>query len=91
MTRAQLVRVDGRVQGVGFRWSTMEQARSLGVSGWARNLPDGAVEVFCQGEETAVEALMSWLGEGPIAATVREVSVADADPKPGLTGFEIRG
>jgi len=91
MTAAKLVRVEGRVQGVGFRWSTMAQARALGIAGWARNLPDGSVEVFCQGDEAALVELVSWLGKGPRAAAVRAARASEAEPRPGLEGFEIRG
>ncbi|MBN1836125.1 MAG: acylphosphatase [Spirochaetales bacterium] len=61
------------VQGVGFRYSTVRQARRLGVSGYVRNLPDGSVEVVAEGEEPRLRRLASWLQTGPPGAYVRRV------------------
>jgi acylphosphatase len=58
-------RVYGRVQGVGFRYSTVLQARRIGVSGYARNMPDGSVEVVAEGEEDKLKSLVEWLKQGP--------------------------
>ena len=66
-------RVHGKVQGVFFRASTARQARSLGVTGHAINLPDGTVEVLCYGLPDAVDALRAWLKEGPPMARVARV------------------
>lgn len=63
----------GRVQGVGFRWSTTRRARSLGLRGTVRNRPDGAVEVHAAGETQDLDTLRSWLEEGPRAAEVEEI------------------
>ena len=65
--------VSGRVQGVGFRYATADQALSLGVTGYVRNLPDRRVEVMACGEERAVNALRNWLWQGPQLARVSEV------------------
>lgn len=65
--------VSGRVQGVGFRYATVEQALRLGVTGYVRNLPDRRVEVLVCGEERAVNALRNWLWQGPQLARVSEV------------------
>ena len=74
MSQCLRCRVRGRVQGVFFRASTRQEARRLGLSGHARNLPDGSVEVLACGPAHALEALRDWLGRGPPAARV--VSVA---------------
>ncbi len=66
-------RVSGRVQGVFFRASTRNQARVLGVTGHAHNLPDGSVEVLACGAPQAVAALQDWLWLGPPAAVVEKV------------------
>lgn len=69
--------VGGRVQGVFFRAATAEQARRLGLSGWAKNLPDGRVEVVAAGPANAVAELAQWLWTGPPAARVASVSVEE--------------
>jgi acylphosphatase len=67
--------VKGRVQGVFYRASTRERALTLGVTGYARNLPDGSVEVLACGDPAAVEALCEWLWEGPPMAEVARVDI----------------
>ena len=66
--------VSGRVQGVFYRASTREQAQALGLSGYAKNLPDGRVEVVASGEDSAIDALERWLWRGPVAAEVTQVT-----------------
>lgn len=65
--------VTGIVQGVWYRQSTKQQADAQDVTGWARNLADGRVEVLLCGEETAVKRVESWLQEGPPRAIVQKV------------------
>jgi len=67
------LRVEGRVQGVGFRWFVREQARALGVAGWVRNLPDGCVELQAEGPDDALAAFTARVRSGPAAAEVRAV------------------
>jgi acylphosphatase len=69
--------VSGRVQGVFYRASTRQRAQELGCRGYARNLPDGRVEVLAVGEPTAVHALIEWLRQGPPAAHVLDVTCSD--------------
>ena len=75
--------VSGRVQGVFYRASAVQRARELGVHGYARNLPDGRVEVLACGEEEAVSEFVKWLWIGSSASRVTAVEVADTahDPK----------
>ncbi|HKL62412.1 MAG TPA: acylphosphatase [Woeseiaceae bacterium] len=74
--------VSGRVQGVWFRAATREEARRHGVTGHARNLPDGRVEVLACGAPDALARLEAWLWQGPSAARVTEVSRQEADEAP---------
>jgi acylphosphatase len=71
--------VSGRVQGVFYRASTRARAEVLGVTGYARNLPDGRVEVFACGEPDAVTALCDWLWRGSPASSVHHVQVESVD------------
>ncbi|GAB6937661.1 acylphosphatase [Isoptericola variabilis] len=84
------VRVHGRVQGVGFRWSTREAARRAGVGGVVRNLPDGTVEAEVEGTPDAVDAMLAFLREGPPAALVTGVDVEEVPPV-GETAFDVSG
>ena len=75
MPNVRLFTVKGRVQGVFFRASTRRVAESLGVSGYAINLPNGDVEVLACGSDDAVDRLGDWLQHGPDMARVDNVSV----------------
>ena len=76
-------RVTGRVQGVFYRASAARRAAELGITGEARNLPDGSVEVLACGGEAAVSTLIEWLRVGPSAAKVTQVEVSQvAAPQP---------
>ena len=79
--------ISGKVQGVFFRASTLEQAQMLGIVGHARNLGDGRVEVLACGDELAIEALKRWLARGPRYAEVTEVdcTVVEVDEPRGFT------
>ena len=84
--------VSGRVQGVAYRAWTKLEARALGLTGWARNLADGRVEVVVCGQPAAVTALHAKLAEGPPAARVTSVEAADhpIDAHLPPPGFSIR-
>ena len=82
--------VFGRVQGVWFRANTLQEARLLGVRGYARNLSDGSVEIVAEGESTAVESLMTWAREGPPLAVVREVRIEELEYDEEYSNFSIR-
>ena len=84
------MRVTGRVQGVSYRWYTQERARSLGVTGWVRNEPDGSVTALLAGPEAAVAAMLEKLRHGPAHARVDRVTTEPADAS-GITGFRIAG
>ena len=82
--------VRGRVQGVSFRAATQDEARRLGLTGWVRNLRDGAVALEAQGAVDAVEKLVAWCHQGPPLAEVSSVEIGELSPVPGETGFAIR-
>ena len=80
MTVARRCLIAGRVQGVFYRASTRARAEELGVTGYARNLPDGRVEVLACGEVAAVDALCQLLWRGSPASSVRDVVIEDVEP-----------
>lgn len=83
--------VYGRVQGVGFRYTTQHEAQRLGLCGYAKNLDDGSVEIVACGESDRVEQLMAWLkAGGPRSARVERVLSEPHRPDDALTGFTIR-
>jgi acylphosphatase len=81
--------VGGRVQGVYYRATAQRRARELGIGGYARNLPDGRVEVLACGEAGAVEAFVKWLWIGSSASKVSAVEVREApvDAASAAAGF----
>ena len=85
----ETLRIQGRVQGVGYRWWTVRTASDLGLEGWVRNRRDGTVEILAMGEAAAIDALQESCRQGPQAAVVlaMERYMADDD---GSTGFEER-
>jgi len=82
--------IEGRVQGVGFRYFTRKTAKGLGLSGFVRNLPDGSVEAVAAGTQEALEALEQQLRQGPPASRVDSVRSADDSTPPGVSEFFIR-
>ena len=84
------LRITGRVQGVGYRWSMVQEAQRLGVNGWVRNQRDGSVEAVVNGERHLVEALIEWAKAGPPLARVDGVVVEMPQGEPVPSGFEQR-
>src|SRR5256885_269465 len=80
---------DLRVQGVAFRHYAKSKARELGLAGWVKNLADGRVEAWLEGEPENVEALLAWLRRGPPSAHVESVQVEEVEPS-GLGDFKVR-
>lgn len=83
------VTIYGIVQGVWFRANTREQAQRLGVNGWVRNTPDGAVEARMQGDDDAVDALLAWCRQGPPGARVEKIKADEVELDEGIQGFRI--
>jgi acylphosphatase len=82
MMRVRLT-VTGRVQGVSYRARAQEKARALGVTGYARNLPDGTVDILAEGETAWLEEFIAWCRKGPAFAKVSHVAVVAEDYLPG--------
>ena len=75
-----LVRVHGRVQGVGYRYACVQQARATGLTGWVRNRMDDSVEAMLQGAPDAVERMCAWMEDGVPAAWVERIEVHEVPP-----------
>jgi acylphosphatase len=86
---ARSIRIEGKVQGVFFRYWTIEQARAIGVSGWVRNRRDGSVEVYAVGAPDALDRLVERLHEGSPPSRVERVTVTEAAAE-DVTGFTRR-
>jgi acylphosphatase len=87
-TRAE-VRITGFVQGVFFRAEARARARSLGLAGWVRNMPDGSVAAVFEGDAEKVESMVEWCRRGPRGALVEDVEVAWSAPQ-GEPEFSVR-
>ena len=85
---AKHLKISGRVQGVGFRYSMAEEAERLGVTGWVRNRRDGTVEAVVDGAKDAVDAILAWARRGPRGASVTEVEVSEIPES--FERFEMR-
>ena len=94
MTRSESRRValhiSGRVQGVGFRYAVLDQARRLGLTGWTRNTPDGDVEVVAEGDEESLRRLLTWCHAGPPGALVTHVEEQWLPATGEFDGFSLR-
>jgi len=85
------VKVKGRVQGVGFRYSAQRQAESLGLSGWVRNLGDGeTVEAEFEGERSQLKKMLQWCRSGPTFASVDDVETDWESGESKYSGVSIR-
>ena len=87
---ARLVRITGRVQGVGYRAWTVREATTRGLEGWVRNRPDGSVEALFVGPEAVVGEMIECCRGGPRHAAVSSVQTIDIEPPPGIRGFHQR-
>jgi acylphosphatase len=82
--------ISGRVQGVGFRWFLHDTATREGVAGWVKNLFDGRVEAFLEGDADAVTRVERAVRQGPPRARVERVTVVDEEASGAFRGFSIR-
>jgi acylphosphatase len=84
------VRILGRVQGVGFRYATADEARRHRLAGWVRNVDSGSVEAVFEGPRAAIEQIVGWCKDGPPGSYVRDVQVIWDEPREHLSTFDIR-
>jgi acylphosphatase len=89
MVRVHLL-VSGRVQGVFYRGTCLEEARARGLAGWVRNLADGRVEAVFEGPEEQVREMIRWCYRGPMGARVEAIDVKHEEPQDEPVGFRIR-
>lgn len=82
--------ISGKVQGVYYRASAARTAADLGVTGYAKNLPDGSVELVAEGSQTELESLRQWCKKGPPAADVDRVDATESPATGEFTSFDIR-
>ncbi|MGI8576149.1 MAG: acylphosphatase [Egibacteraceae bacterium] len=90
MSKRVHVTVTGRVQAVGFRYSVVQQAQELGLTGWIRNRDDGDVEAEFQGSSEAVEEAVIFCRDGPRHARVRDVEVTPRELIEDEERFSVR-
>ncbi|HEY4180202.1 MAG TPA: acylphosphatase [Kofleriaceae bacterium] len=88
MRRARAI-ITGRVQGVSYRASTVDEARAIGgITGWVKNCADGSVMLEVEGAPAAVAALLAWCEHGPPSARVVHVSIEELAPTGAQTDFQ---
>ncbi|GDX09899.1 acylphosphatase [Verrucomicrobiota bacterium] len=80
---------EGRVQGVGFRWTVKNLARGYDVTGWVKNLPDGRVEMQASGDGDEVDAFIEAIEESELKSHIKKVDVSVMAPPAKFRGFEI--
>ncbi|MGQ9499176.1 MAG: acylphosphatase [Dissulfurimicrobium sp.] len=81
--------ISGKVQGVFYRASTMDEAIRLGLTGWVKNLADGRVELVAEGPPEAIDALISWCKKGPPHARVTNIEIDEQVPTGEFKRFLI--
>jgi len=86
---AFFARLEGRVQGVGFRYNCLIEGQRLGLSGWVRNTPDGDVEVWAEGPPAKLETMLQWLHRGPPGARVDTVHYEICPPTGNYREFGV--
>jgi len=88
-TKAVKIRIHGRVQGVGFRYSAVQAAVKAGVSGWVRNEWDGTVLVYCEGNTQSVDMFIGWCQKGPSLSRIVSLDITEVEYQGLFSGFKI--
>lgn len=85
------IRVSGRVQGVGFRFFTHQQAQKFGLMGYVKNLDNGDVEIIAQGDSVQISKLTHWLEQGgPVSSRITNINICQSSVQEDLTSFKVR-
>lgn len=84
-----LLKISGHVQGVFYRANAQEEAQKLGLTGYAKNMPDGSVEALLQGSEAQINSFIEWAREGSSGAKVDKVEIEWQTPSQDFKNFEI--
>ncbi|WP_141673640.1 MULTISPECIES: acylphosphatase [unclassified Gilliamella] len=91
MIKKVKINVNGRVQGVGFRFFTYQQAQKLNLVGYVQNLDNGDVEIIAQGDNLQISKLIKWIENGgPASASISLVNIVELKPQNDLTSFNVR-
>lgn len=88
--KAYKIKIVGDVQGVGYRFSAIREAQSLGLSGWVKNDPDGGVSAQIQGDEESCSQFIEWAREGSPMAEVEKAEGEETEIDEGLRGFNVK-
>ena len=87
--KTYLLNIKGFVQGVSFRHYANKKADELGISGYAKNIKDGSLEILCTGKKSDLERFIDWCSKGPEDAKVKTIDVKEIEPDEKFSGFEI--
>ena len=87
--RARIL-IEGRLQGMNFRYETQTQATKLGLAGFVRSLSDGRIEIEAQGDEEKVESLLDWCQEEPHGSNIKSILFRYDEPNRNYTDFMLR-
>ncbi|MBN1406590.1 MAG: acylphosphatase [Calditrichaceae bacterium] len=89
MKIAYKIIVQGKVQGVGYRWFTLQIAQQLNIKGYVKNLDNGDVEIFAQGDEASIHEMLVQLRKGPSFSNVTNIAILDVDIDHNLNQFKV--
>ena len=82
--------IEGRLQGMNFRYHTQQQGQKLGLSGFVRNLSDGRIEIDAQGDDESIEQMLAWCQEGPQSAQLKSILFRYDEPSEHISDFIVR-
>jgi acylphosphatase len=89
-SKALKVRIEGRVQGVGFRYFVYKHARRKGVRGWVKNLDDGRVEAYFEGDQNQLDSIVELCRQGPAGSKVKDLQAESLQPTGRLKNFDFK-